>query len=124
MKKECIIYPCYFDSQSTREQGRRVPLSIAKPDPSMKDIIIALKKNKLSYQLEEKSHPLYWWKGDGRAVVTHTGSKQELLHKLSKDIIVNDDPAKSHRFRLKRVKKEETKTSASPSVNQKKGKRR
>ena len=80
----------------------------------MKDIVIALKKNRLVFQLEEKSHPLYWWKGDGRAVVTHTGPKQELLHKVAKDIVVKDDPTKSHRTRLKRAKKGETKASVHP----------
>ena len=114
MKKECIIYPCYFDSQSTREQGRRVPLSIAKPDPSMKDIVIALKKHRLSFRVEEKSHPGYWWKGDGRAVVTHSGSKQEMLHKLAKDIVVREDPAKSHRYRLKRAKQGEKQGEKKP----------
>lgn len=114
MKKECIIYPCYFDSHSTREQGRRVPLFIAKPDPSMKDVIIALKKNRLSYQIEGKSHPSYWWKGDGRVVVTHTGSKQELLLRVAKDIVVKDDPTKFHRARLKRAKKGETKETVHP----------
>ena len=120
MKKECIIYPCYFDSQSTREQGRRVPLSIAKPDPSMKDIVIALKKNRLSYHLEEKPHPAFWWKGDGRVIVTHAGSKQELLHKLANDIIVKDDPMRAHRVRLKRAKTGESK----PKPIKKKGKKR
>jgi len=112
MKKECIIYPCYFDSQSTREQGRRVPLSIAKPDPGMKDIVIALKKHKLSFQVQEKPHPGHWWKGDGRAVVTHTGSKQELLCKLARDIVVKEDPAKSHRYRLKRAKSGDKQTNS------------
>ena len=83
----------------------------------MKDIIIALKKNRLSYKIEEKSHPSYWWKRDGRAVVTHSESKQKLLHRIAKDIVVKDDPTKSHRARLKRAKKGETKTSQ----NQKKG---
>ena len=122
MKKECIIYPCYFDSQSTREQGRRVPLSIAKPDPSMKDIVIALKKNRLTYHLEEKPHPAWWWKGEGRAVVTHLGTKQELLHKLAHDIVVKDDPTKAHRTRLKRAKKGESQTTQ-PKAIRKKGKK-
>jgi signal recognition particle subunit SEC65 len=78
----------------------------------MKDIIIALKKHRLSYQVEEKPHPGYWWKGDGRAIVTHTGSKQALLCKLAKDIIVKEEPGKSHRFRLKRAKKGEKQTTS------------
>lgn len=80
----------------------------------MKDIIIALKKNRLSYQIEDKPHPSCWWKGDGRAVVTHTGSKQELLLKVAKDIVVKDDPTKAHRARLKRAKKGEAKASVHP----------
>jgi signal recognition particle subunit SEC65 len=78
----------------------------------MKDIVIALKKHKLSHRVEEKSHPGYWWKGDGRAVVTHTGSKQDLLCKLAKDIVVKEEPVKSHRFRLKRAKKGEEKVKS------------
>jgi signal recognition particle subunit SEC65 len=110
MQGEYIVYSCYFDSQNTREQGRRVPLSVAKLDPDIKDVVIALKKNKLTFQVEEKPHPAYWWRGDGRVRVRYTGSKQELLHKIAKDLVVREDQRKSHRLRLKRAKKGEEKT--------------
>ena len=79
MQGECILYPCYFDAALTRNKGRRVPRSRAIKDPSLADIEKALKRCRVRFRSEPRSHPAYWWKREGRIVVTWEKEKEKLL---------------------------------------------
>ncbi len=79
MKGQRILYPCYFDAGLTRSNGRRVPRSRAIRDPSIADIEKAVKRCRLRYRTEKKSHPAYWWKYEGRIVVDWGQGKEKLL---------------------------------------------
>jgi signal recognition particle subunit SRP19 len=79
MQGECILYPCYFDVSLTRNEGRRVPRSRTIKDPSLTEIEKALKRYHLRFRSEPKSHPAYWWKREGRTVVTWGEGKQKLI---------------------------------------------
>lgn len=83
MDKGVILYPCYFDSELMRSEGRRVSrgTGVAHPEPG--DIERILKANRIPFTRESKSHPAYWWKHQGRFVVEHTGSKGELIALIS-----------------------------------------
>ena len=79
MKGQRILYPCYFDAGLTRSEGRRVPRSRARKEPTLADIEKAVKHCRLRYRTEKKSHPSYWWKHEGRIVVSWEQGKEKLL---------------------------------------------
>jgi len=83
MDKGVILYPCYFDSELMRSEGRRVShdTGVAHPEPG--DIERILKANRISFTRESKSHPAYWWKHQGRFVIEYPGSKGELIALVS-----------------------------------------
>jgi signal recognition particle subunit SRP19 len=79
MKNERILYPCYFNATLMRQEGRRVSRSRAVKEPTLADIEKAAKKSGLSCRTEQKHHPAFWWKKEGRLVVTWDKSKEQLL---------------------------------------------
>jgi signal recognition particle subunit SRP19 len=79
IKGQRIIYPCYFNAGLTRGEGRRVPRSRAIRDPTLADVEKAVKRCRIQYHVEQKSHPAYWWKNEGRIVVTWEQGKEKLL---------------------------------------------
>jgi signal recognition particle subunit SRP19 len=86
MDKGVILYPCYFDSDLMRSEGRRVPRTSGVQNPDAGDIERILKKNHIQYSREPKSHPAYWWKGQGRIIVEYTGSKGDLIHLIGSSL--------------------------------------
>ena len=79
MKDERILYPCYFDAGLLRSEGRRVSKSRAVKNPTIADIERATKKAGLQFRIEQKHHPSYWWKREGRLVINWNKSKEKLL---------------------------------------------
>jgi len=83
MKDERILYPCYFDAGLLRSEGRRVSRSRAVKNPSIADIERATKKAGLQFRVEQKPHPAYWWKREGRLVVNWDKSKEKLMRLIA-----------------------------------------
>ncbi|MHA2097280.1 MAG: signal recognition particle subunit SRP19/SEC65 family protein [Candidatus Kariarchaeaceae archaeon] len=88
-KKFYVIYPEYFDSTISRSQGRRVPLSLADPDPHLKKITKACERLEIEFQPEpEKAHPTFWWKKSGRILIpidkNNKTPKEELIKEIAK----------------------------------------
>jgi len=83
-KGERILYPCYFNSTLSREEGRRVPRSLGAKGPSAGDIERALKRLGISNQIEEHQHPAHWSRHEGRVVAIWTGRKEALIKKVSR----------------------------------------
>jgi len=84
-KKFQVIYPEYFDSELSKKQGRRVNLSLASKEPTLKKLIFAC--NKLDIDFEEqkdKAYPSRWWEKKGRLLIPI--NKQE--KKLKSELIV------------------------------------
>ena len=77
MKNERILYPCYFNAALMRQEGRRVSRSRAVKEPTLADIEKAAKKSGLTCRPEQKHHPAYWWKKEGRLVVNWDKSKEQ-----------------------------------------------
>lgn len=75
------LYPCYFDTELTREQGRRVNKNLAVANPNTAQISRAAKSAGLNVVEENKTthHPSQWYKAGGRISVEFQGSKEELL---------------------------------------------
>lgn len=83
MKGERILYPCYFNAELRRDQGRRIPRAMGVQNPSLADLERAVKKNSLTCRVEEKHHPAFWMRKEGRLVVAWRESKEILLKRVA-----------------------------------------
>jgi signal recognition particle subunit SRP19 len=83
MENERVLYPSYFNASLGRRQGRRVPLGLAQKGVTMQDLERALKRANLRYRIEQGSHPAYWYRREGRAVVAWSESKEALLRRVA-----------------------------------------
>ncbi|MBS3748394.1 MAG: signal recognition particle protein Srp19 [Candidatus Thermoplasmatota archaeon] len=80
-----VIYPLYFDKMVSRNIGRRLPKKQCLEKPTITELSKAAKAAGLSPSLEKgKSHPARPWKKEGRILVDKKGSKQEILHQLTR----------------------------------------
>ncbi len=87
MNPERTLYPCYFDRDLTRNQGRRVPRGMAQEAPQIKAIHKAAKRAGLSARIDEgAAHPAHGSKMKGRVIVEWKGSKEELMKKIAQKI--------------------------------------
>jgi len=83
-----VIYPSYFDSRLSKNDGRRVPRSLAVRGPTLQDLINALKSLSMSFDVEkDKGRPSRWYKFEGRVLVNYEGRKEELLKILAKEMV-------------------------------------
>ncbi len=83
-EKFIVLYPEYFMSKYTRDEGRRIPRSLAKKSPTVEDIEKAVKSLGLKPIVEkDKSYPRYWYKKRGRVLVEKKMQKSLLLKKIS-----------------------------------------
>ena len=104
-KKFYVIYPEYFDSKITRSQGRRVPNSLADPEPHLKKLEKACQRLEIECQSEpEKSHPSFWWKQSGRLLIPIDKN-----NKIPKEKILKDIAKISRKFKLKTKTKSSSK---------------
>lgn len=100
-KKYYVIYPEYFDSTISRANGRRVPLSLADPQPHLKKIEKACERLEIEFQSQpDKAHPTFWWKKSGRILVT-IDSK----NKIAKEELLKEIAKVSRKFQLKQKTK-------------------
>ncbi|RLG78033.1 MAG: signal recognition particle protein Srp19 [Thermoprotei archaeon] len=68
--------------------GRKVPLSLAIENPTIKDILEACRELNLYCEAEEEPrYPRMWHIHRGRVKVRYTGSKTQLLRNIAKAII-------------------------------------
>lgn len=81
--KKIVVWPAYIDASLSRSKGRRVPQSIAVPNPSIDEIVSASKELGLDPLVEESPYPRAWWKYKERVVVTKKTSKTRLLKMIA-----------------------------------------
>ena len=76
-KDRIILYPEYFDSRLTRASGRRVPLSISVPAPSIEELALISKRLGYEFEIEPQSaHPSNWWNKRGRILINKDDLKK------------------------------------------------
>lgn len=82
-ESKVVVWPAYFDSSRTREQGRRVPKRFAVEKPTCDDLIAAAKALRMPIVVEkDAAYPGTSWKRDGRLVIVKSGPKTAMLRKL------------------------------------------
>lgn len=81
-----VIYPAYFDANLTRKEGRRVPLSLAVPNPSLEQLFSTCKILGLNPELEpDKTYPRNI-SVKGRIVIDKRGSKLKTLYLVASEL--------------------------------------
>ena len=71
-----IIYPEYFDYRLSRRLGRKLPLKYCLKNPSLEEIVEAVRRLKLPLIIEDdKHHPANWFERKGRVKVRFIGKK-------------------------------------------------
>ncbi|WOF15528.1 signal recognition particle protein Srp19 [Methanoplanus sp. FWC-SCC4] len=78
-----VLYPCYFDKDLKRKEGRRVEKTLAIKKPDTKSIAKAASKLALKYKTEDKTHPSFWIEKSGRVVVEWDQPKESLIKKIA-----------------------------------------
>jgi len=90
MKKQekILLWPVYFDSSKTRQQGRRVSKSLAVASPKLEEIQKAAKD--MGFQAEvviNVKYPKTPWQKTGYILIPKKGSKTQMLREIAKKLI-------------------------------------
>ena len=92
MRKQdkAIIWPAYFDLARTRKEGRRIPKSLAVQSPKVVEIKEAVEKLGLRHEIAmESGYPKTPWVKTGMMMVEKTGSKEQIIRKIAKQLLKN-----------------------------------
>ena len=82
-----IIWPAYFDLTRSREDGRRVPKSIAVASPKIAEVKEAAEKLSLACELfPDAGYPKASWLKTGMVLVEKKGSKNQTIMMIAKQL--------------------------------------
>ncbi|MCD6432047.1 signal recognition particle protein Srp19 [Candidatus Bathyarchaeota archaeon] len=83
-----VIWPAYFDSTKTRNEGRKVSKSLTVASPKIQEIKQAVEKLGLEHELvPDASYPKTPWLKTGMLLVVKRKSKNETLKKIAKQLL-------------------------------------
>ncbi len=85
-RKGYILWPEYFDKNLSKRLGRALSKRLCVENPTIDEIIVALKKLGISYTKESSSFPATWWRKSNRVIVEFNGPKRELLKLIAKEL--------------------------------------
>ncbi len=83
-----VIWPIYFDSTASRNDGRRVARRNAVKSPALDEIAAAAKMLDLDPVIEQtKAYPASWWEKRGRVLITKIDTpKSSILREIASRI--------------------------------------
>lgn len=83
-----IVWPAYFDSTKTREEGRRVPKTLAVPSPRVLELKEAAEKIGLEYELvADVGYPKTPWLKTGMILVKKSEPKDQIIKKIVRQLL-------------------------------------
>jgi signal recognition particle subunit SRP19 len=87
-QEKIIIWPAYFDSTKTRNDGRRVPKNLAVPSPRIAELREAAEKLGLPHELVvDVGYPKTPWLKTGMILVKRKGSKGQMVLLVAKQLL-------------------------------------
>jgi signal recognition particle subunit SRP19 len=89
MRKQdkAIIWPAYFDQAKSRNEGRRVPKSLAVPSPKIDEVTEATRKLGLKHEVRsEMGYPKTPWLKTGMLLVEKKEAKEQIIKKIAKQL--------------------------------------
>ena len=82
-----VLYPAYFDSGRSRDEGRRVPRNLAISSPKVEEIHAAARSLGLQSMIDpDRAHPSTHWEKDGRVLITGNYVKASLVRKVAEKL--------------------------------------
>ena len=80
-----IIWPVYFDSTRTRNEGRRVNKNVAVKNPKITDLVQAAESMGYEIKINPKVlYPRFWHLGNnGNLLIKIEGSKTDVIKKIA-----------------------------------------
>jgi signal recognition particle subunit SRP19 len=89
-----ILWPAYFDSTKTRNEGRQVPKNTAVPAPKIIEIKEAVEKLRLSCELvADVGYAKTPWIKTGKLLVAKKEAKNQMMKKVAKQLVKNRSTA-------------------------------
>ena len=86
-QNKIIVWPIYFDSNKTRNQGRRIPKNLSISSPKLVELQSATKKlGMLPEIVYDATHPSCPWRKTGLIILPKTESKSRMLNKIAKKL--------------------------------------
>lgn len=83
-----IVWPAHLDSSKTRGQGRRLPVSRAVKQPSLKEVWQAAMSLGYSPEMKEKAALSFSpWEKNGYVTVKKTGQRTIVLKGIASEIV-------------------------------------
>jgi len=87
-QEKIIIWPAYFDSSKTRNDGRRVPKNLAVPSPRVVELKEAAEKLGLQHELvADVGYSKTPWLKTGMILVKKKGSKGQVILLVAKQLL-------------------------------------
>ncbi|MEM2911625.1 MAG: signal recognition particle subunit SRP19/SEC65 family protein [Candidatus Bathyarchaeia archaeon] len=87
-QEKVILWPAYFDSTKARDEGRKIPKSLAVPSPKISELKEAIEKLGLEHELVlEASYPKTPWLKTGMILVTKKETKNQMMKKIAKQLL-------------------------------------
>jgi len=86
-QNKVVLWPAYFDSTKTRQQGRRIPKNAAVPSPRPDELKRAAEK--CGFQSEivaDARHPKAPWQKTGLIIVPKSVSKTQIIRRIAKEL--------------------------------------
>lgn len=91
-----IIWPVYFDSTKTRNDGRRVPKSSAVPSPKILEIKEAAENLGLKFEIAlEVKYPKTPWVKTGVLLIEKNMSKEKIIKRIANQLLKIRNASKS-----------------------------
>jgi signal recognition particle subunit SRP19 len=82
-----ILWPAYFDLTKTREEGRKVPKTLAVPSPKILELKEAAEKLGLEHELvPEAGYPKTPWMKTGMLLIAKKEPKNQIIKKVAKQL--------------------------------------
>lgn len=79
-----VLWPSYFDSRKSREEGRRVAKNKSIDKPTAEEIYKVVKSLGMEVSLRpDKSYPGNWWEKEGSVHVEKRLSKTKLIDQVA-----------------------------------------
>jgi len=83
-----IIWPAYFDSTKTRNDGRRIPKSLAVPFPKILEIKETAERISLECELvPDAGYPSTPWLKTGMLLVKKNEAKDKIIRRIAKQLL-------------------------------------
>jgi len=82
-----ILWPAYFDAAKTREDGRRIPKSLAVPSPKILEIKDAAEKLGFECELVDAGYSKMPWLKTGMLLVKKKEPKDRIIRKIARQLL-------------------------------------